>query len=119
MTCHQNTLSAQYPQYIYVQSRCTGCISLNVTNFFIGSKLHTYLNIAMQQKSARWRLIFDKGKFNRNTHTRPRERFQKIYRFPCLFIVQNHTYNIQMSLQLGIHIYRISSTFSVCFEDYI
>ena len=30
---------------IYVQSRCTSCISLNVEYFFTGSKLHTYQNI--------------------------------------------------------------------------
>ena len=37
---------------MHVQSRCTSCISLNIKNFVIGSKLHTYQNIATKKAHA-------------------------------------------------------------------
>ena len=96
---------------IRVQSRCTSCISLNVKNIFIQSNLHTYQNIATT-KSARWRLLFNKEKFIKNTHTWPRWRFQKVYRFPCQFYRPKPRiqYNAEMSLQLRIHNCRIQET---------
>ena len=77
------------------------------------------------KNSARWRLLFNKGKINRNTQTWLRWRFRIIYRFPCRFIVHNHTYlyNTQMSLLLGIHNCRIWPTkfreLLVCFSNII
>ena len=86
---------------MHVQSRCISCIFLNVKKFFIGNKRHTYQNIATKIPHTGVCYLIKESLIEIHIHcTWPRWGFQKVYTFPCLFIVQNHTYNTQMSLQV-------------------
>ena len=105
MTCHQNSLSAQYA-LIHVQSRCTSCISLNVKNIFIQSKRHTYQNIATKKAHAGVGYLIKKSAIKIHIPGQDGD-FTKYTGSLANFIVQNHTYNLEMSLQLRIHNCRI------------
>ena len=81
---------------IYVQSRCTSCISLNVRNIFIQSKLHTYQNIAT--KKAHAGVCYVTKKTSIKVHMPGQDGdFRKYTGSLANFIVQNHIYNLEMS----------------------
>ena len=93
MTCHQNSSSSQYAQYMFTVN--AQAAFPRMLNFFIGSKLHKYQNIA---KKTRWRLLLSKEKFNRIHMPGQDGDFRKYTGSLANFIVQNHAYNTQMSL---------------------
>ena len=95
---------------IHVQSRCTSCISLNVKNIFIQSKLHTYQNIATKKAYAGVCYLIKKSSIKVHIPGQDGD-FRKYTGSLANFIVQNHTYNLQMSIQLRLHNCRIGNAF--------
>ena len=87
-------------------SRCTSCISLNVKNIFIQSKLHTYQNIATKKAHAGVCYLIRKSSVKIHIPGQDGD-FRKYTGSLANFIVQNHTYNTEMSLQLRIYNCRI------------
>ena len=82
---------------IHVQSRCTSCISLNVKNIFIQSKLHTYQNIATKKAHAGVCYVIKESSIKIHVPVQDGD-FGKYTGSLANFIVQNHTYNLEMSL---------------------
>ena len=81
-------------------------MSLNVKNIFIQSKLHTYQNIATQKAHAGVCYLIKKS--STKIHIPGQDGDCRKYTGSLAnFIVQNHTYNAEMSLQLRIHNCRI------------
>ena len=94
---------------IHVQSRCTSCISLDVKNIFIQSKLHTYQNIATKKAHAGVCNLIKKSSIK--IHIPGQDgNFRKYTGSLANFIAQNHTYDAEMSLQWRIHNCRIQVT---------
>ena len=81
---------------IHVQSRCTSCISLNVRNSFIQSKRHTYQNIATKKAHAGVCHVIKKNAIKIHIPRQDGD-FRKYTGSLANFIVQNHTYNLEMS----------------------
>ena len=91
---------------IHIQSRCTSCIALNAKNIFIQSKRHTYQNIATKKAHADVCYLLKKSSIKIHISGQDGD-FRKYTGSLAYFIVENHTYNAEMSLQLGIHNCRI------------
>ena len=94
---------------IHVPSRCTSCISLNVKNICIQSKLHTYQNIATKKAHAGVCYLIKKSSIKIHIPGQDGD-FRKQTGSLANFIVQNHTYYAEMSLQIRIHNCRIKVT---------
>ena len=94
---------------IHVQSRCASCISLNVKNIFIQSKLHTYQNIATQKSHAGVCYLIKKSSIKIHIPGQDGD-FRKYTGSLANFIVQNHTNNAEISFPLRKHNYKIQVT---------
>ena len=89
-----------------MHNACSKSISLNVKNIFIQSKLHTYQNIATQKAHAGVCYLIKKTSIKIHIPGQEGD-FRKYTGSLANFIVQNHTYNAEMSLQLRIYNCRI------------
>ena len=96
MTCRQNSLSAHYAQYMF-KVDAQAAFPLNVRNIFIQSKLHTYQNIATKKAHAGVCHVIKKNSIKIHIPRQDGD-FRKYTGSLVNFIVQNHTYNLEMSL---------------------
>ena len=89
-------------------------ISLNVKNIFIQSKLYPYQNIATKKAHIGVCCLIKKSSMKIHIPGQDGD-FRQYTGSLANFIVQNHTYNAEMSLQLQIHSCRISNRVSSTF----